>query len=138
MKSTNDGKPKSLAFNLTPLIDVTFLLIVFFVMSSQMINEETAMEMTLPRETSGEIAEKDDAGKLIVNVPDAESIFLGAKRVSFSELRERFLREKSRATGPLAVRIRTNRDVPYGAIEPILVLCAQTGIYDASFAVVGE
>ncbi len=138
MKSTNGDKPKSLAFNLTPLIDVTFLLIVFFVMSSQMINEETAMELTLPRETSGETAEKDESGKLIVNVPNAESIFLGAKRVSLPELRERFLREKNRATGPLAVRIRTNRDVPYGAIEPILVLCVQTGIYDASFAVVGE
>lgn len=138
MRSTNEAKPKSLAFNLTPLIDVTFLLIVFFVMSSRMIDEETAMEMTLPREMSGETAEKDDAGKLVVNVPDGESIFFGARRVSLPELRERLLREKSRANGPISVRIRTNRDAPYGAIEPILVVCAQIGIYDVSFAVVGE
>ncbi len=138
MKSANGAKPKSLAFNLTPLIDVTFLLIVFFVMSSQMISEETAMEMTLPRETSGEAAEKDETGKIIVNVPNAEAIFIGAKRVSLPELRERLVREKSRATGPVSARIRTNRDVPYGAIEPILVVCAQAGVYDVSFAVVGE
>lgn len=138
MKAANGAKPKSLAFNLTPLIDVTFLLIVFFVMSSQMISDETAMEMTLPRETSGETAERDENGKLIVNVPTADAIFIGAKRVSLPELRERLVREKSRATAPISARIRTNRDVPYGAIEPILVACAQAGVYDVSFSVVGE
>ncbi len=138
MKAANGAKPKSLAFNLTPLIDVTFLLIVFFVMSSQMISDETAMEMTLPRETSGEAAEQDETGKLIINVPNADAIFIGAKRVSLPELRERLAREKSRAVGPISARIRTNRDVPYGAIEPILVACAQAGVYDVSFAVVGE
>ena len=130
------SKPKTLRFNITPLIDVTFLLIVFFVMTSQMINDEVAMELTLPRETSGEAIEEDDKNKIVVNVESADVFYFGAKRVDVDELRERLLREKARATRETSVRIRANRDVPYGAIEPILILCAQTGFTDVSFAVV--
>ncbi|MGI6401928.1 MAG: ExbD/TolR family protein [Thermoguttaceae bacterium] len=133
---TRIEKPKSLRFNITPLIDVTFLLIVFFVMSNQMIRDEVSMELALPREASGEPIEENDKGKLIINVASADAMYLGVKRVDLDELRERLVREKARATRETSVRIRANRDVPYGAIEPILVLCAQTGFTDVSFAVV--
>ena len=136
MRIPEGRKPKSLRFNITPLIDVTFLLIVFFVMTSQMISDEAAVELTLPRERSGESFEEDDKGKIVVNVESADVFYFGARRVDVDELRERLLREKARATRETAVRIRANRDVPYGAIEPILILCAQTGFTDVSFAVV--
>ncbi len=133
----NDAlKPRSLRFNITPLIDVTFLLIVFFVMSNRLIRDEVAMELTLPREASGETIGEDDKGKLVINVQSEDAIYFGAKRVDYDELRARLLREKARATRETAVRIRANRDVPYGAVEPILVLCAETGFTDVSFAVV--
>ena len=136
MRAPEGQKPKSLRFNITPLIDVTFLLIVFFVMTSQMISDEAAIELTLPRERSGEAFEEDDKGKIVINVESADVFYFGVKRVDVDELRERLLREKARATRETAVRIRANRDVPYGAIEPILILCAQTGFTDVSFAVV--
>ncbi len=131
-------KNKSLAFNMTPLIDITFLLIVFFVMSNQLIRDETAMEAILPREASGELPPEDDSNKIVINVPNAKEIYFGAKRVTLDELRERLTREKIRAKRDTSIRIRANRDVPYGAIEPILVLCVETGFPDASFAVINE
>lgn len=121
---------------MTPLIDVTFLLIVFFLMSNRLIRDEVAMELSLPRESSGEMIEDDSKGKLVVNIESADAIYFGAKQVDYDELRERLRREKSRATRDTSVRIRANRDVPYGAVEPILVLCAETGFTDVSFAVV--
>ena len=131
-------KPKSLAFNMTPLIDITFLLIVFFVMSNQLIRDETALEAILPREASGELPPEDDSNKIVINVPNAKETYFGAKRVTLDELRERLTREKIRVKRETSIRIRANRDVPYGAIEPILVLCVETGFPDASFAVVDE
>ena len=131
-----DLKAKPLKFNITPLIDVTFLLIVFFVMSNRLIQDEVAMEMTLPKEASGETVVEDDSDKIVLNVESADSVYFGARKVSYDELRERLRREKSRATRDVSVRIRANRDVPYSAIEPILVICAQTGFSDVSFAVV--
>ena len=136
MRTPDEIRPNALRFNITPLIDVVFLLIVFFVMSNRMIHDEVAMELSLPREASGETLDEDDKGKIIVNVESADVIYLGTKRVDLDELRERLLREKARATRETSVRIRANRDVPYGAIEPILILCAKTGFPDVSFAVV--
>ena len=136
MRSPEGIRPRSLRFNITPLIDVVFLLIVFFVMSNRMIHDEVAMELTLPRETSGETLDESDKGKIIVNVESTDVFYFGTKRVDLDELRERLLREKARATRETSVRIRANRDVPYGAIEPIMVLCAKTGFTDVSFAVV--
>ncbi len=129
-------KKRGLSFNITPLIDVTFLLIVFFVMSSRMIQSEVAMELNLPQEKSGESVEKNDKNKIILNVAGADEIYYGTRRVTLGELRERLEREKARGTREASVRIRANKDVPYGTIEPILVLCSQTGFDDVSFAVV--
>ncbi len=131
-------KPRTrpLTLKMTSMIDVIFLMIVFFVMSNRLIQNEAALEMNLPREASGETITDDDSNKIVVNVESADAIYLGMKRVSYDELKQRLLREKSALNRPTQVRIRANRDVPYGAIEPILVLCAQTGFSDVSFAVV--
>lgn len=123
---------------MTSMIDVIFLLIVFFVMSSRMIQDEVAMEMDLPRETSGEMIEEDDTEKIVINVESENAIYIGAKQVSYDDIKERLRREKTRSARPKSVRIRANRDAPYSAIEPLLVICAQTGFGDVSFAVVDQ
>ncbi|MBQ9874522.1 MAG: biopolymer transporter ExbD [Thermoguttaceae bacterium] len=131
---------KPLAFNVAPLIDVTFLLIVFFVMSDRMIRDEFAMDLLLPREASGESPrEDDDSDKIVLNLRSADELYYGAKRIELSQLPDRLRREKTRAgRRKISVRIRADRDVPYGAVEPILVICAQNGFPDVSFAVVNE
>lgn len=73
-------KMRGLSFNITPLIDVTFLLIVFFVMSSRMIQNEVAMELNLPQEKSGETIEENDKNKIILNVASADEIYYGTRR----------------------------------------------------------
>ena len=128
-------KRSSLKFNMTPLIDITFLLIVFFVMSNRLIREEVAIELDLPRESSGENLETDENGKIIVNITANGVYYLGAKQVDLDELKERLAREKARATRPTSVRIRADRNTPYGLVEPILVICAQIGFPDVSFSV---
>lgn len=121
---------------MTPLIDVTFLLIVFFVMSNRLIRDEVAMELELPREATGETSDDaDETDKIVVNVTAQGEYYFGARRVDLDELREKMTSAKTRATRPLAARIRAERNAPYGAVEPILVLCAQIGVEDASFAV---
>ncbi len=135
MKATA-RRPKPLAFNITPLIDVTFLLIIFFIMSNKLIQEELSLEMILPRETSGENLKDEESEKIVINIESADSLFYGAKKVDMSGLSDRLTKEKKRSKNKKAVRIRANRDVPYSTIEPVLVLCAKTGYTDVSFAVV--
>ena len=130
--------PKPASFNITPLIDVVFLLIVFFVMSSRLIREETAMELDLPRERSGvEQREEDqETDRVVINVTESGEYYFGAKRVTRAELKACLARARSRATRPTSALIRASRKTPYSVIEPALVLCAQTGFANVSFAVV--
>ena len=130
--------PKPASFNITPLIDVTFLLIVFFVMSSRLIREETAMELDLPRERSGveQRADQNETDKVVINVAESGEYYFGAKRVTRAELKACLQRAQSRATRETSALIRASRNTPYSAIEPALVLCAQTGFSNVSFAVV--
>lgn len=133
---TPKPRVKTMNLKLTSMIDVIFLMIIFFVMSNRLIQDEAAIEMNLPREASGETIVDDDSNKIVVNVESEDAIYIGMKKVTYEELKERLKREKSLETRPTQVRVRANRDVPYGAIEPILVICAQTGFSDVSFAVV--
>lgn len=136
MRSPDDLKPKSFRLNLTPLIDVVFLLIIFFIVSDSMIKKESSIQLDLPSATTGEKAKVKETGKIIINVVAKDILFLGDLPVSLQDLPVRLRAERAKTQIPLEVRIRTNRQVPYSVIEPILVLCAQTGITNVSFSVV--
>ncbi|MDD3585706.1 MAG: biopolymer transporter ExbD [Thermoguttaceae bacterium] len=135
MRSPEDLKPKSFSLNLTPLIDVVFLLIIFFIVSNNIMRSEATVEVDLPEATTGKEIEKTETGKVVVNVSEKGELFLGTRPVTLDELRFELLRQKRESTVPLEIRIRTSRTAPYRVIEPILVVCAQSGLGNVSFSV---
>lgn len=123
--------------NLTPMIDVVFLLIIFFVVANTMMQRDVSMKLDLPDATTGtERKEEDQSGKIIINVDSAGNLFLGTRAVTRDSLKAALRKEKSQTRLPLEVRIRTDHAVPYRLIEPVLVLCAESGIGDVSFSVI--
>lgn len=138
MRSPNDLKPKSFSLNMTPLIDVVFLLIIFFIVSNKMMKEEVSIDLDLPSATTGKELTRQKTAKIIINVVSEESILLGTRPVSLSELHLFLETEKRKSKDPLEIRIRTNRVNPYQIVEPILVICARCGIGNVSFSVVDK
>jgi biopolymer transport protein ExbD len=131
----------SLEFNMTPMIDVTFLLIIFFLVSSHLAKQEVQLELDLPTAASGQEAndEHEEARRVTVNVQADGAMHLGSETVTSQELTERLAFEGRQATGQgedLEVRIRCDRSVPYRAIEPIMLACARGGVWRVTFAVV--
>ena len=122
--------------NLTPMIDVVFLLIIFFLVSSNLIQQDVSIELDLPAaETALPIAETETR-KITVNVPSPGRILIGAQPIDRERLKGYFLKQRNAWGDDTELRIRTNKDVPYGEISPILVMAAECGIRDVSFAVV--
>ena len=69
MRIPNNHSRGSVGFNMTPMIDIVFLLIIFFLVSSHLARQETQLELDLPAAASGHRAEDDDrARRVIVNV----------------------------------------------------------------------
>jgi len=129
-------------FNMTPMIDVVFLLIIFFLVSSHLARQEVQLELDLPAADSGQRPEEDETRRVIVNVlpqehPDGR-IMVGGRLIRDNELTELIDYESRQTAGQLEVRIRTDRTVPYHVVEPLMLACARAGVWKVTFAVVGK
>ncbi len=131
-----------LGFNMTPMIDVVFLLIIFFLVSSHLARQEIQLELDLPGAMSGEPAEQDKVRRVVVNVlPEAQPegrIQVGGKVMDGEQLAGLIRYESRQSEGELEVRIRSDRRVPYRVIEPIMIACAKAGVWNVTFAVVAR
>ena len=121
--------------NMTPLIDVVFLLIIFFLVSSHLARQETQLELNLPAAASGREATAEGRPRVSVNVLADGRIMLGSAESRPAEITERLRFERQRSGDDLEVRIRSDRTVPYGIVEPVLLACADAGIWNVTFAV---
>ena len=132
---------KETELNMTPMIDVVFLLIIFFLVSSHLVQQDTQMEaeeLNLPSADSGQPTEEDQVRRVVINVLPAESggrFVVGGRPMTSGELSDLIAYGK-RADRQLEVRIRADRTVPYRVVEPLMVTCAEAGVWKVTFAVV--
>ena len=121
-------------FNMTPMIDVVFLLIIFFLVSSHLAKQEAQMELPLPVADSGEKS-TDDARRLTLNVMADGSMLLAGRHIDRHELRQRLTAARDEHGKDVEIRIRADRNVPYSAVSPIMFSCARSGIWKVTFGV---
>ena len=142
MRVPNNLARGSLGFNMTPMIDVVFLLIIFFLVSSHLARQELEMELDLPGAQTGEDTDPaDTTRRIVVNVLPEGEIVVGGRPLDAEALGEMIAYEgrRRRAEGePLEVRIRSDRQAPYRLVEPIMRACARAGVWRVTFAVAGE
>jgi biopolymer transport protein ExbD len=127
-------RPISDRINMTPMIDVTFLLIIFFLLSSRLAQQE-AINLELPAAASGVPASDDQRPRLTMNVSATGSVMFGNRQMQPQQMAGRLRIERDRLGSDLEVHIRADRAIPYGAIEPILLACADANIWNVTFAV---
>lgn len=125
------------ATDLTPMIDVVFLLIIFFLVSSHLARRETRLALDLPKATTGQ-PDDDPSPRLTINVAADGELLLGALPIGPQQLAERLREAKDRQDDPLRVRLRGDERAPYAAIEPALAACATAGVEDIALAVFAE
>ncbi len=121
-------------FNMTPMIDVVFLLIIFFLVSSHLAKQEAQMDLPLPVADSGE-ASNDEARRLTLNVTADGSMLLAGRNIDRNELKQRLKQARDDHGKDVEIRIRGDRNVPYSAVSPIMLSCARSGIWKVTFGV---
>lgn len=129
-------KRSSIGFNMTPMIDVVFQLIIFFLLSSHLVKQESQMALPLPLASSGPQAVDDESSpRLTINVLADGGMLLAGRQVTREQLASHLREALERSGKDLEVRIRSDRSVPYRNVEPILLSCARGGIWNVTFAV---
>ena len=120
---------------MTPMIDVVFLLIIFFLVSSHLARQETQLELDLPEASSGEQVEVSTAPRVVINVTEFGEFMLAGRQVTAEQLQQQ-LRNRIRKEGrELEVRIRSDRNIALAKVRPIMLACAKVGIWNVTFAV---
>ena len=129
------GRSRSVEFNVTSLIDVVFLLIIFFLVSSHLAQQETQLELNLPTASSIRQPDEQPVPRVTINVLADGLILLGSEKVDAAEISRRLQVERRETSNNLEVRIRADRSLAYRHIEPLLLACAEAHVWNVSFAV---
>jgi biopolymer transport protein ExbD len=121
---------------MTPMIDVVFLLIIFFLVSSHLARQESRLQLPLPVADSSVETVYDQRPRVTVNVLGNGQILLAGRRVDKLGLHQRLAREVERVGAELEIRIRADRQVAYRHVGPIMAAAARAGVWRITFAVI--
>lgn len=116
------------------MIDVVFLLIIFFLVSSHLAKQENSVALDLPVADTG-VDSSLQPETIVVNVLRSGVWQIGGVDVEDAILPAMLLRRLEATREPLRLKIRTDKTVPYKRLEPILRGAAEVGIGDIVFSV---
>lgn len=119
---------------MTPMIDVVFLLIIFFLVSSHLAQRESHVPMSLPQADTGDVPQNSQP-KVILQLAADGRLWANGVSIDVEHLQELLVSHQARFEQPIELRLRCDREHPYQRIEPILLSAARAGIWDVSFAV---
>jgi biopolymer transport protein ExbD len=135
MKIPRRAVASEASINMTPMIDVVFQLIIFFLVTSHFAKQEAHLPLPLPGADSATALKDDSAPRLVINVTaDGTPLFSG-RALSPAELQQRLGERIAELGKDTEVRIRADRSVAYRHIEPVLLACARAGIWNVNYAV---
>jgi biopolymer transport protein ExbD len=119
--------------NLTPLIDVVFILLIFFMVSTTF-QKESEIKIELPEASADPVEEKKDVLELVI---DAEGrYFIDQQQVVNTELDtlkkaiSKFLGDRT----TIPVVIRADRQTPYESVVRAMDATSQLGLVQMSLA----
>lgn len=120
---------------MTPMIDVVFLLIIFFLVSSHLSRQESRMELELPKASSAQEDTDFETPRLTINVKEDGSLWIAGRPIDESRLAETFIAIRKEKGDGVEVRIRGSQTAPYSEFEPIMLACTEAGIWNVTYAV---
>ena len=81
MRSPTQVGRGGVRWNMTPMIDVSFLLIIFFLVSSHLAQQEVQLELDLPEAASGESLTAEERRRLVFNLLGDGSLLIGGQPI---------------------------------------------------------
>tara|TARA_R110002126_G_scaffold11114_22_gene50495 strand:+ start:11326 stop:11736 length:411 start_codon:yes stop_codon:yes gene_type:complete len=118
--------------NLAPMIDVVFLLLVFFMVATTFASTEEEIPLDLPSAETGEVAAEDEE-EIIISLDQDGGITMGGRSYTEDTLIDAL--ESAAATNPdVPVTIRGDRDAVLAGVVGIMDVCRTVGLTDLGIA----
>lgn len=114
------------SIEMTPIIDMVFLLLIFFLVATTYQQSERELAIALPEaEAAGPISTM--LREIIINIDSAGTIIVGGQTLTLEELRT-LVADAVRVNPDQKVSVRGDKDLAYGTIARVLDVCKAAGV----------
>jgi biopolymer transport protein ExbD len=110
--------------DLTPLVDVVFQLIIFFMVSTVFIEYTQQMDIEPPEVKESLV--HNQVKRLTIEITKDEKIFLDGKDLAIGKISEHLQGQSDTRS----VLIRADKRLPYGIVMQIMQICKTAGMTD--------
>jgi biopolymer transport protein ExbD len=122
-----------IGMQIAPMIDVTLLLLFFFMLSGKLTKDTKLLEIKVPTAASGKIP--DEMGdRDVINIDENGQLFSGNQPVSSEEL-TKHLRQRFQDYPPLKLYIRADAKTPGKQIKEVMRIASEAGAIEVIFGV---
>ncbi|NPA24977.1 MAG: biopolymer transporter ExbD [Deltaproteobacteria bacterium] len=117
--------------DMTPLIDVVFLLLIFFMLSTSL-SVNPGIKVDLPKASAEQVKKKKIT--LRVAIEASGRIYLEGKKLSLEELKKHFLKTAKKSDGDALVVIEADRKVYHGLVVKVMDAAKTSGLNKLAIA----
>ena len=125
-------EPQPAAMQMAPMIDIVFLLLIFFIVTWQFSRDEMDLKIAVP--TSEEGADPQRVlGEIVLNVRADGSVSVWGETKTKAGLAETLSAIAAQHKNQ-PVRVRGDSATPFQEIVEVIDICQKSGIWNISFA----
>lgn len=121
----------NVGFQLAPMIDMTFLLLIFFMVTTKISKEQIKEEIKLPV-ASNAVIPPEASNRDIISIDDQGRYFIGQTPADKKELADH-LKKRFENFPPLRLYIRADKNTPGKKIKEVMKMAADAGAIDVIF-----
>lgn len=132
MNFRDRSRPVESGFQIAPMIDIVFLLLIFFIVTWNFARWESEIEVQVPSAQEGDETRRA-VGEIIVNVR-ADGVVVVNRREMDAEQLLGTLERIASLYPDQAVILRGDQSVEYKHIVEVLDICRQANIWNVAFA----
>jgi biopolymer transport protein ExbD len=122
-----------IGMQIAPMIDVTLLLLFFFMLSGKLSKDTKLLDINVPTAASGKIPE-EMGDRDVINIDENGQLFSGNQSVSSKEL-TRHLKQRFQNYPPLKLYIRADAKTPGKQIKEVMRIASEAGAIEVIFGV---
>jgi biopolymer transport protein ExbD len=123
------------AVDMAPMIDLVFLLLIFFMVAS-VVTELEKVEVEIPQSSHAKVPE-DTKGRMMLSIDAENQVYVGTLPVTLDELKT-MIDAELELNPELRILIRADKRVEYKTCKDIMIACGEVGATDLIYATFEE
>ena len=120
-----------IGFQLAPMIDMTFLLLIFFMVTTKISKDQVKVDIKLPTAQNATIPD-DLSNRDIISIDGTGQYYIGQEPATKKQLTAH-LKERFKVLPPLRIYVRADKNTPGKQIKELMRIAAEAGAVNVIF-----